>query len=98
MVQDESARLKQVVVCTPRKEYARGTSDLERHNIGGLSNPSIAIQQHNILKATLKEFGAEVIDIPELENHPNSVFTPRYCFKYATGIHKTQVRAGESTG
>ncbi len=75
MVRDESERLKQVVVCTPGKEYGRGTIDLERHNIGELSNPAIAIQQHNILKATLEEFGAEVIDIPELENHPNSVFT-----------------------
>ncbi len=27
------------------------------------------------MKATLKEFGAEVLDIPELEDHPNSVFT-----------------------
>ncbi len=97
MVQDESARLKQVVVCTPRKEYARGTSDLERHNIGGLSNPSIAIQQHNILKATLKEFGAEVIDIPELENHPNSVFTrdtalstPRGYIKLRLGLESRQ--------
>ena len=75
MVRDESERLQQVIVCTPQKEYARGASDLIRHNIGELSDPSIAIQQHNILKAALKEFGAEVIDIPELENHPNSVFT-----------------------
>lgn len=75
MVRDESQRLNQVVVCTPRKEYARGNSDLERHNIGGLSDPAVAIRQHNILKATLKNFGAQVIDIPELENHPNSVFT-----------------------
>jgi dimethylargininase len=75
MVRDESERLNQVVVCTPRKEYARGNNNLEKHNIGELSDSTVAIRQHNILKATLKEFGADVIDIPELKNHPNSVFT-----------------------
>ena len=75
MVRNEGERLKQVVVCTPRKEYARGASDLKKHNIGELSDPEIAKQQHNGLKVTLSEFGAEVLDIPELEDHPNSVFT-----------------------
>jgi dimethylargininase len=75
MLRDESDRLNRVVVCTPRKEYALGANDFKTHNIGELGDPEIAIQQHNALKATLKEFGAEVIDIPELENHPNSVFT-----------------------
>jgi dimethylargininase len=56
-------------------EYARGASDLEKHNIGELSRPEVAIQQHDRLKATLRGFGAGVLDIPELEDHPNSVFT-----------------------
>jgi len=97
MVRDEGERLNQVVVCTPRKEYTRGNSDLERHNIGALSDPVVAIQQHNVLKATLKEFGAEVIDIPELENHPNSVFTrdtalstPRGYVKLRLGLESRQ--------
>jgi dimethylargininase len=74
MVRNEGERLKQVIVCTPRKEYARGASDLA-HNIGELSKLEIAIQQHDVLKATLGKFGAEVLDIPELKDHPNSVFT-----------------------
>ena len=75
MVKNEGERLKRVVVCTPRSEYARGASDFERHNIGKLSDPEVAIQQHDELKAALREFGADVIDIEELEGHPNSVFT-----------------------
>ena len=75
MVQNESDRLNRVIVCTPRKEYALGANKFDKHNIGELGDPEIAIQQHNALKAALKEFGAEVIDIPELKDHPNSVFT-----------------------
>jgi len=75
MLRNEGERLKKVVVCAPLKEYALGANDLEKHNIGELSDPIIAIEQHNALKSTLKAFGATVIDTPELENHPNSVFT-----------------------
>jgi dimethylargininase len=74
MLSNEGERLKQVVVCTPRKEYARA-SNLEKHNIGELGDPKLAIQQHDTLKSKLRDFGAEVIDIPELAEHPNSVFT-----------------------
>lgn len=75
MVRSEGDRLRQAVVCTPRVEYARGARDLEKHNIGELSRPEIAIQQHDRLKAAITAFGAEVLDIPELPDHPNSVFT-----------------------
>ena len=74
MLSNEGERLKRVVVCTPRQEYARD-SNFEKHNIGKLGDPKIAIQQHDALKSKLREFGAEVIDIPELDEHPNSVFT-----------------------
>jgi len=74
MLSSEGGRLRQVVVCTPRGEYASGR-DQEKHNIGKLNDPMLAIQQHNALKSKLREFGAEVIDIPELKEHPNSVFT-----------------------
>ena len=63
MVRSEGERLRQVVVCTPRERFARGASDLDKHNIGKLSRPEIAIQQHDRLKTTLKEFGAEVLVI-----------------------------------
>jgi dimethylargininase len=75
MVRHEGERLKQAIVCTPREEYVRGASDLEKHNIGDLGNPGLAIEQHDALKHTLKAFGAEVLDIPEMKGHPNSVFT-----------------------
>ena len=48
---------------------------LEKHNIGELGEVETAVFQHNTLKSTLRAFGAEVIDLPELEDHPNSVFT-----------------------
>ena len=74
MLRNEGERLKRVVVCTPKHEYA-SASNLEKHNIGELGNPKAAIEQHDKLKAKFNEFGAEVIDLPELEEHPNSVFT-----------------------
>ena len=74
MLRSEGERLKRVVVCTPRHEYACATN-LEKHNIGNLGNPKVAIQQHDRLKAKLREFNVEVVDIAELNEHPNSVFT-----------------------
>ena len=74
MLRNEGEALKRVVVSTPKYEYARA-NDLEKHNIGDLGNPELAVQQHDILKATLKDFGAEVLDLTELADHPNSVFT-----------------------
>ena len=75
MLRDESERLRKMVVCTPRHEYGNASSDLERHNIGALGSTEMAINQHDMLKTTLKQFGAEVIDVAELIDHPNSVFT-----------------------
>jgi len=75
MLRDESQRLRKVIVCTPRHEYRSAGSDLERHNIGALGSPEMAINQHDTLKTMLKQFGAEVIDAAELIDHPNSVFT-----------------------
>ena len=40
MLGNEGERLKRVVVCTPRKEYARA-SNLEEHNVGGLGDPKL---------------------------------------------------------
>jgi len=74
MVKSEGEKLKQVIVCTPEHEYTHA-SNFEKHNIGELGNPKLAIQQHDALKSKLVEFGAEVIDVPELAEHPNSVFT-----------------------
>ena len=78
--------MKRVVVCTPKHEYALA-SNLEKHNIGELGNPKIAIQQHDTLKSKLREFGAEVMDIPELDEHPNSVFTRDSAFFIKSGYN-----------
>ncbi len=74
MVRSEGDRLARVVVCSPRYEYGRA-SDLEKHNIGRLGAPEAAVRQHDKLTSRIHTFGAEVINIPELADHPNSVFT-----------------------
>ncbi len=74
MLRNEGDSLKRVVVCTPRYEYARAGNP-EEHNIGALGDPKVAVEQHDDLKSKLREFGAEVTDLPELAGHPNSVFT-----------------------
>jgi dimethylargininase len=63
-----------VIICSPATEYFRVT-DTGKHNITSKSNPEKARSQHLMLKATLGEAGFKVYDIPELEDHPNSVFT-----------------------
>ena len=63
-----------VIICAPGLEYF-GVSELSNHNITSKSDPEKARMQHVALKTTLLESGFEVSDIPELQNHPNSVFT-----------------------
>ncbi len=74
MLRNEGDRLKQVVVSTPQHAYF----DIATHegaNIPRLPDPVATGKQHDILKATLTGFGADVVDVPELAGHPNSVFT-----------------------
>ena len=74
MLWNEGDRLSRVVVCTPGDEYCQ-VSDPGKHNIIERADPDRAIEQHDALKRCLAHFGAEVIDVPELRGHPNSVFT-----------------------
>jgi dimethylargininase len=74
MLRNEGDRLTRVVVCTPGDEYCQ-VSDPGKHNIIEPADPERAIHQHETLKRCLRDFGAEVIDVPELPDHPNSVFT-----------------------
>ena len=74
MLRNEGDRLTRVVICPPREEYFR-VGNLARHNITELADRDLAMQQHELLKAKMVEFGSEVIEIPELADHPNSVFT-----------------------
>lgn len=74
MVKNEGDRLTKVIVCTPQKEYFH-IENLIAQNIHEIADKEKTIYQHDQLKNILKIFGAEVIDIPELTGHPNSVFT-----------------------
>lgn len=74
MVRSEGEKLSRVIVASPIKEYTC-VSNLKEHNITELANGKIALAQHDELKTRIKDFGCQIIDLPELENHPNSVFT-----------------------
>ncbi len=69
-----TSKENRVIICSPGMEYF-GVSDLDNHNITSKSDPEKARLQHASLKTSLLESGIEVSDIPELQNHPNSVFT-----------------------
>ncbi|MCK5077724.1 MAG: hypothetical protein KAR38_15180, partial [Calditrichia bacterium] len=74
MIKNEGDKLKKVIVSSPKIEYCQ-ISDLRKHNIAEKANISDAFSQHNELKQLLTQSGARVIDIQELPEHPNSVFT-----------------------
>lgn len=73
MLSNEGDELTRVVVCTPGEEYFN-VKDLQIHNINEVADPERTAGQHDLLKATIRESGCEVIDVPELAGHPNSVF------------------------
>jgi dimethylargininase len=100
MLSNEGDRLSRVVVSTPRDAYFDvGTH--EGANIPELADRELTIEQHDSLKATMADFGCEVIDVPELAGDPNSVFTrdialstPRGHIKLRMGL---AARRGEET-
>ncbi|MFC2163737.1 dimethylarginine dimethylaminohydrolase family protein [Acidobacteriota bacterium] len=74
MLKNEGDRLTRVVVCSPKTEYFK-VDNFEAHNIKEVADRELAINQHTEMRTTLQEFGSKVIDIDELQGHPNSVFT-----------------------
>lgn len=74
MLRNEGDRLVRVVVSTPKFEYFQ-VNDPKSHNIQQVADRMKAGKQHDNLKRLLEKSGCEVIDVPELRNHPNSVFT-----------------------
>lgn len=74
MVKNEGDRLSRVVVCTPRNEYFN-VKNLKDQHIHMVADPIKTQQQFGVFKRTMETFGCEVIDVPELADHPNSVFT-----------------------
>jgi dimethylargininase len=74
MLSNEGGKLTRVAVCTPGKEYFN-VMDLKSHNITEIPDAHRTLTQFNILKSIIEKSGCEVIDVPELPGHPNSVFT-----------------------
>ncbi|MCG8608011.1 arginine deiminase family protein [bacterium] len=98
MLRNEGDRLTQVVVSTPRKEYVN-VRDLKTQNFNEVPDRKKTQDQFELLKSVMADFGCEVIDIPELTGHPNSVFTrdvavstPRGYIKLRMGL---EARRGE---
>ena len=92
MLRNEGDRLTRVVVCSPKTEYFK-VDNFEAHNIKEVADRELAIKQHAEMRSTLEKFGSEVIDIEELQGHPNSVFprdmavvTPEGYIKLFMGI------------
>lgn len=74
MMRNEGETLRRVLVCPPGKEYVT-YDDPRRHNIAEPANLPRAQAQHTQLREALALYGAEVVTVPELPGHPNSVFT-----------------------
>lgn len=98
MVKNEGDRLRQVVTCTPKKEYFQ-VEDFKAQNFNEIADPAETRKQHDRLKSIMKEYGSEVINVEELAGHPNSVFTrdaslvtPQGYVKLRMGLEK---RRGE---
>jgi len=98
VLKNEGDRLTRVVVCPPKTEYFN-VKNLEAHNIQEAADKALTMEQHAKLRETLRQFGSEVIDMEELEGHPNSVFTrdmavvtPEGYIKMSMGI---KTREGE---
>ncbi len=71
---NEGESLRRVAVCAPGDEYFN-VEDLDVHNINEPADRALTEQQHRFLKQLMEGAGAEVVDLPELDGQPNSVFT-----------------------
>jgi dimethylargininase len=88
---NEGARLTSVIVCTPVYEYFN-VEDPHRHNIAQVADKNKAVAQHDHLCTVMRDFGVKILDIPELRDHPNSVFTRDTCVSTSRGF--IQLRMG----
>ncbi|MDP1621395.1 MAG: arginine deiminase family protein [Bacteroidales bacterium] len=74
IVLNMDSKKERIIICAPEIEYFKVT-ELSKHNITVHANQAKALSQHFKLKDTLIQAGVHVEVIPELEDHPNSVFT-----------------------
>ncbi len=100
MMRNEGETLRRVVVCPPGREYVT-YDDPRVHNIAEPADLSRAQEQHHRLRETLRLYGADVITVPELPGHPNSVFTRDPLVMTPEGFVKLRMglptRRGEET-
>lgn len=73
MIRNEGETLRRVIVVPPVSEYAN-VRDLARHNFRVVPDMQTAKEQHDWFCRLLETFDIEVIRLPELRAHPNSVF------------------------
>ncbi len=82
--------IKRVVICPPIIEYFT-VNDRKLHNIIQPADLTKALKQHENLRSVISESGREVIRIPELPGHPNSVFTRDTSFVTPEGFVKLRM-------
>ena len=82
--------INKVIVCPPQTEYFN-VEEEEKHNISEKANREKAIRQHIYLREILKNHGVEVINVEELEGHPNSVFTRDTAVSISRGFIKLRM-------
>ncbi len=70
----DGRELRGVIVSPPEKEYFN-VDDLRAHNIRERVDENLTKEQHKKLREIMRRAGAEVIEVKELEGHPNSIFT-----------------------
>ncbi|MFC1543688.1 dimethylarginine dimethylaminohydrolase family protein [Gemmatimonadota bacterium] len=74
MLRNEGDRLTRVVVCPPAGEYL-GVTEPEVHGMSEPAVPDRIGRQYGALRGLLADAGAEVVEVEELQGHPNSAFT-----------------------
>ena len=65
--------LRRVLVCPPLREYTC-VDDTVKQNFVEVPCADVACAQHTALRRALADAGAEVVQVRELDCHPNSVF------------------------
>lgn len=70
---NEGDPIRRVVVCAPKREYVR-VDDPVRQNFQQVPDEKRASEEHAALRRLLAGAGAEVNELTELADHPNSVF------------------------
>ena len=74
MVRNEGDRLRRVVVCPPGEEYFN-VRDLKAQNMNEAADPARTKDQFDQFTEIMESAGVDVVQVPELKGHPNSVFT-----------------------